>query len=170
MRNFLLFIFFFTVLSSNAQEINNRSLWWSLVPGVGQISADIQHKRLNDKGNQHWWRAPIYLAGLSTSTYFVIKNQTRMNSRKLEWRKRLSGSENLNPSYGNLNNASLYNQFQSFQTRRNSALFMGVFCYAVSVIDAYASHKIVQKNGMKKVNFDGYYSDLGMQFGMTIIL
>lgn len=137
------------------------------------MSAEIDNQKLNGHSNQHWWRGPLYFGAVSTSTYFVVKNQIQMNSRRNEWRKRLDvglQSDQLNPAYSSLDNASLHNEFLYFQGRRNAALVSGIFFYVVSFIDAYASHKIVHEKPDRVIKFNSHYSDLGMEFGCTIAL
>jgi hypothetical protein len=161
------------LVSANAQEQMDRSLWWALVPGGGQFSADALNKRVNGISANHSWRGPIYFGAVATSGYFVVKNQIAMNSRKNEWRNRLDAGYNsdlLNPAYTHLDNASLFNEYHSFQSARNTALAAGIFFYVVSFIDAYASHQIVLKSTQKKVRFNSHYSDLGMTAGITVNL
>jgi hypothetical protein len=61
------------------------TIWSACLPGAGQIYNEIGYRRVADKKNRAWWKAPIIYGALGTTGYFFYQNTITARALKAEW-------------------------------------------------------------------------------------
>jgi hypothetical protein len=61
------------------------TIWSACLPGAGQIYNEIGYRRVADKKNRAWWKAPIIYGALGASGYFFYQNTITARALKAEW-------------------------------------------------------------------------------------
>jgi hypothetical protein len=116
-------------LSENELRVKNTTTWAMLLPSSGQII------------NKKYWKAPIVLAGLGASIYYVIDNSTEMNLFLEHWEYETdddpSTFSSLTDNNGNLYTVSNLKDGAYFYRRNRDLSYLSFFgVYLLSVIDA----------------------------------
>lgn len=106
----------------------------ALLPGAGQIY------------NKSYWKVPIVVAAIGTTTYFYISNQNKYDSYRDEYKKRLANDTDLNIDYQRLNNDQLIKAQKFYQQNRDLSLLLTVAFYALNIIDANVDAHLQQFN------------------------
>ena len=131
------------ILSENELRVKNTTTWAMLLPSSGQII------------NKKYWKAPIVLAGLGASIYYVIDNSTEMNLFLENWEYETDGDafymsinddgktvrvlteSSLTDNNGNLYTVSNLKDGAYFYRRNRDLSYLSFFgVYLLSVIDA----------------------------------
>ena len=130
-------------LSENELRVKNTTTWAMLFPSSGQII------------NKKYWKAPIVLAGLGASIYYVIDNSNEMNLFLENWEYETDGDafymsinddgktvrvlteSSLTDNNGNLYTVSNLKDGAYFYRRNRDLSYLSFFgVYLLSVIDA----------------------------------
>ena len=130
-------------LSENELRVKNTTTWAMLLPSSGQII------------NKKYWKAPIVLAGLGASIYYVIDNSNEMNLFLENWEYETDGDafymsinddgktvrvlteSSLTDNNGNLYTVSNLKDGAYFYRRNRDLSYLSFFgVYLLSVIDA----------------------------------
>jgi hypothetical protein len=61
------------------------TIWSACLPGAGQIYNEIGYRRVADKKNRAWWKAPIIYGALGATGYFFYQNTITARALKAEW-------------------------------------------------------------------------------------
>jgi hypothetical protein len=61
------------------------TIWSACLPGAGQIYNEIGYRRVADKKNRAWWKAPIIYGALGTTGYYFYQNTITARALKAEW-------------------------------------------------------------------------------------
>ena len=131
------------ILSENELRVKNTTTWAMLLPSSGQII------------NKKYWKAPIVLAGLGASIYYVIDNSNEMNLFLENWEYETDGDafymsinddgktvrvlteSSLTDNNGNLYTVSNLKDGAYFYRRNRDLSYLSFFgVYLLSVIDA----------------------------------
>ena len=131
------------ILSENELRVKNTTTWAMLLPSSGQII------------NKKYWKAPIVLAGLGASIYYVIDNSNEMNLFLENWEYETDGDafymsinddgktvrvlteSSLTDNNGNLYTESNLKDGAYFYRRNRDLSYLSFFgVYLLSVIDA----------------------------------
>ena len=131
------------ILTENELRVKNTTTWAMLLPSSGQII------------NKKYWKAPIVLAGLGASIYYVIDNSTEMNLFLENWEYETDGDafymsinddgktvrvlteSSLTDNNGNLYTESNLKDGAYFYRRNRDLSYLSFFgVYLLSVIDA----------------------------------
>jgi len=131
------------ILSENELRVKNTTTWAMILPSSGQLI------------NKKYWKAPIVLAGLGASVYYVIDNSTEMNLFLKNWGYETDGDafymsinddgktvrvlteSNLTDNNGNLYTVSDLKDGAYFYRRNRDLSYLSFFgVYLLSVIDA----------------------------------
>ena len=102
------------------------------LPGAGQVYNSIAMPKGKKKA---YWKVPLIYAGLGVSTYFLIKNQQKVNLYKNEYIQRVRFgivSPDL-AAYDLIAIKSLHDQYQS---RRDLTILAVFGVYVINIIDA----------------------------------
>ena len=131
------------ILTENELRVKNTTTWAMLFPSSGQII------------NKKYWKAPIVLAGLGASIYYVIDNSNEMNLFLENWEYETDGDafymsinddgktvrvlteSSLTDNNGNLYTVSNLKDGAYFYRRNRDLSYLSFFgVYLLSVIDA----------------------------------
>ena len=131
------------ILTENELRVKNTTTWAMLLPSSGQII------------NKKYWKAPIVLAGLGASIYYVIDNSNEMNLFLENWEYETDGDafymsinddgktvrvlteSSLTDNNGNLYTVSNLKDGAYFYRRNRDLSYLSFFgVYLLSVIDA----------------------------------
>ena len=131
------------ILTENELRVKNTTTWAMLFPSSGQII------------NKKYWKAPIVLAGLGASIYYVIDNSNEMNLFLENWEYETDGDafymsinddgktvrvlteSSLTDNNGNLYTESNLKDGAYFYRRNRDLSYLSFFgVYLLSVIDA----------------------------------
>jgi hypothetical protein len=61
------------------------TIWSACLPGSGQIYNEIGYRRVANKKNRAWWKAPIIYGALGATGYFFYQNTITARALKAEW-------------------------------------------------------------------------------------
>jgi hypothetical protein len=113
----------------------------AILPGLGQVY------------NKKYWKVPLVLGAIGTSTYLYIDNQKSYNLYRDEYKNRLLGNISDSPSLNRLTDSQLITAQKQFQRNRDlSALFIVGF-YVLNIIDANVDAALSQFNVSENLTF-----------------
>src|SRR5690554_4045803 len=114
---------------------SKAAFYSAVVPGLGQIY------------NKSYWKVPLVYAGLGTSIYFYIDNQTKYQAARDEYKLRLRGVERTDRKRIGSYTADqlLIVQTQS-QKNRDLSLFITIGLYVLNIVDANVDAHLQQFN------------------------
>lgn len=137
---------------------NHAALWSTFIPGAGQIYNEIGHRKVQGKAHISWWRAPIFMAGLSAAGYFAVTNGIQAKALKAEWIYRdetNSESNFIGYTKDELlrgNNSTLYG-FDDRAKFRDYAVAGFVVVYGMNLIDAFVDAHFVTFDVSQQLQF-----------------
>lgn len=151
---FIIYLFFFTLLSINvlgqnkkdkeqpldSQDINalapaRAAFLTSVVPGLGQIY------------NKSYWKVPLVYAGIGIPAYFWADNQRQYNSYRNEYKRRLQGIvDTEHPLFGELDDQRLLDAQNFYRRNRDLSVVITVGFYILSIVDANVDAHLSQFN------------------------
>jgi hypothetical protein len=137
---------------------NHAVLWSTFIPGAGQVYNEIGHRKVQGKAHISWWRAPIYIAGMSVAGYFAITNGREAKALKTEWIYR--DENNLESNYIGFTKdelltgtaTSLYG-FNDRAKFRDYAVAGFVVVYGMNLIDAFVDAHFVTFDVSQQLQF-----------------
>ena len=148
-----------TRIDTSYHHIRNRAaLWSTFVPGAGQIYNEIGHRKIQGKAHISWWRAPIYIAGMSVAGYFAITNGREAKALKTEWVYRDEtglGSNFIGYTKNELLDGTpttLYG-FNDRAKYRDYAIAGFVVVYGMNIIDAFVDAHFVTFDVSQQLQF-----------------
>lgn len=122
--------------TTSKKKVNKTVLTATLLstfaPGGGQIYNSI----LMPKGKKHaYWKVPLIYAGLGASTYFLIKNQQKVNLYKNEYIQRVRYGIT-SPDLAAYDLSAIKQLHDQYQSRRDLTILAVFGVYVINVIDA----------------------------------
>ena len=120
--------------SIQPHSVKKAVLLSAILPGSGQI---YNHLAMPKGKKKAFWKVPLIYAGLGTSAFFLIKNNSLKNDYRSEYSKRIDDPSYISEapfnSYDNTGILTLYNQYLNW--RDLSILALGAI-YIFQVADA----------------------------------
>jgi hypothetical protein len=138
-------------------------LYSAVLPCAGQVYNHFAFDKKAKGRNNIYWKVPLYYGALGATSYFLIQNQSTLNSIKTEYTNRQNPDfpiEQLNPQWGFYSTDALLNEHDQVLKQRDFSL-LGIFLvYAFQIVDAGIEAHFVQ--------FD-ISEDLSLKFSPTIL-
>lgn len=137
-----------------------RSAFYSaILPGLGQAY------------NGSYWKIPLVYAGIGTSLYLVIQNDTEYNRYRDAYKRRLAGFTD--DEFQNiLENEGLINAQKQFRQNKEFAILATVAFYLFNIVDANVDAHLrqfdVSKDLSLKPNFEPNYLSGNIDYGLTL--
>ncbi|MFD0931200.1 DUF5683 domain-containing protein [Psychroflexus salinarum] len=137
-----------------------RSAFYSAVlPGLGQAY------------NGSYWKIPLVYAGIGTSLYLVIQNDSQYNRYRDAYKRRLAGFTD--DEFQNiLENEGLINAQKQFRQNKEFAILATVAFYLLNIVDANVDAHLrqfdVSRDLSLKPNFQPNYLSGNVDYGLTL--
>ena len=137
-----------------------RSAFYSAVlPGLGQAY------------NGSYWKIPLVYAGIGTSLYLVIQNDTEYNRYRDAYKRRLAGFED-DEFQDILYTEGLINAQKQFRQNKEFAILATVAFYLLNIIDANVDAHLKQFDVSRdlsiKPNFEPNLLSGNIDYGLTL--
>lgn len=137
-----------------------RSAFYSAVlPGLGQAY------------NGSYWKIPLVYAGIGTSLYLVIQNDTQYNRYRDAFKRRLAGFED-DEFQDILDNEGLINAQKQFRQNKEFAILATVAFYLLNIVDANVDAHLKQFDVSDDLslqpNFEPNYLSGKVDYGLTL--
>lgn len=119
-------------VDSNFHSVKKAVLFSTIVPGSGQI---YNHFAMPKGSKKAFWKVPLIYAGLGTTGYFLLKNNSLKNELKKEYNDRNNGNDGLEKyaEYDLYGIESLYN----VHLNRRDLLIVGFsLVYLLQIVEA----------------------------------
>lgn len=148
--------------SAYVHNRNKAALFSTVIPGVGSFYNEYGHRKVQNRKNISWWRAPIYWAGIGFTAYLAQKNAVEARRLKKEWLYRADfPNAYWHDEYKLISTDELIqgsDTFYGFEERsqyRDYAIAGVVLVYGINIVDAFVDAHFVSFDVSK---------DLSMQF------
>ncbi|MBZ9650662.1 DUF5683 domain-containing protein [Psychroflexus montanilacus] len=137
-----------------------RSAFYSaILPGLGQAY------------NGSYWKIPLVYAGIGTSLYLVIQNDTEYNRYRDAYKRRLAGFTD-DEFQDILENDGLINAQKQFRQNKEFAILATVAFYLLNIVDANVDAHLrqfdVSKDLSLRPNFEPNYLSGNIDYGLTL--
>lgn len=137
-----------------------RSAFYSaIVPGLGQAY------------NGSYWKIPLVYAGIGTSLYLVLQNDTQYNRYRDAYKSRLAGFQN-DEFQDILSNDGLINAQKQFRQNKEFAILATVAFYLLNIVDANVDAHLrqfdVSDDLSLKPNFEPNFLSGNIDYGLTL--
>jgi hypothetical protein len=137
-----------------------RSAFYSaILPGLGQAY------------NGSYWKIPLVYAGIGTSLYLVLQNDTEYQRYRNAYKRRLAGFQD--DEFQNiLENDGLINAQKQFRQNKEFAILATVVFYLLNIVDANVDAHLkqfdVSKDLTLKPNFEPNFMSGNIDYGLTL--
>lgn len=137
-----------------------RSAFYSaILPGLGQAY------------NGSYWKIPLVYAGIGTSLYLVLQNDTEYQRYRDAYKRRLAGFQD--DEFQNiLENDGLINAQKQFRQNKEFAILATVAFYLFNIVDANVDAHLkqfdVSKDLTLKPNFEPNFMSGNIDYGLTL--
>lgn len=137
-----------------------RSAFYSaILPGLGQAY------------NGSYWKIPLVYAGIGTSLYLVIQNDSEYNRYRDAYKRRLAGFTD-DEFQDILENDGLINAQKQFRQNKEFAILATVAFYLLNIVDANVDAHLrqfdVSKDLSLRPNFEPNYLSGNIDYGLTL--
>ncbi|MFK8038301.1 MAG: DUF5683 domain-containing protein [Crocinitomicaceae bacterium] len=124
---------------------NKAAVFSAILPGAGQIYNEIGHRKVRGRKHISWWRAPIYIAGITYVSYLAYQNASLASDYKSEWlyRNEFGTDKFLFDKFQNITVNKIVDNFQTSAKYRDYAIAGAALIYALNVIDAFVDAHFV---------------------------
>ncbi len=112
----------------------------AILPGLGQAY------------NKKYWKIPFVYGAIGTGIYFYTSNNKKYNQYRDVYKKRLSGSTELD-ELSFLDNSRLISGQKFYQRNRDLALLIIVGLYILNIVDANVDAHLMQFNVNDNLSF-----------------
>lgn len=137
-----------------------RSAFYSaILPGLGQAY------------NGSYWKIPLVYAGIGTSLYLVLQNDTEYQRYRNAYKRRLAGFQD--DEFQNiLENDGLISAQKQFRQNKEFAILATVAFYLFNIVDANVDAHLkqfdVSKDLTLKPNFEPNFISGNINYGLTL--
>ena len=137
-----------------------RSAFYSaILPGLGQAY------------NGSYWKIPLVYAGIGTSLYLVLQNDTEYQRYRNAYKRRLAGFQD--DEFQNiLENEGLINAQKQFRQNKEFAILATVAFYLLNIVDANVDAHLkqfdVSKDLTLRPNFEPNFMSGNIDYGLTL--
>ncbi|AFU70076.1 hypothetical protein P700755_003449 [Psychroflexus torquis ATCC 700755] len=137
-----------------------RSAFYSaILPGLGQAY------------NGSYWKIPLVYAGIGTSLYLVLQNDTEYQRYRDAYKRRLAGFQD--DEFQNiLENDGLINAQKQFRQNKEFAILATVAFYLFNIVDANVDAHLkqfdVSKDLTLRPNFEPNFMSGNIDYGLTL--
>jgi hypothetical protein len=138
--------------TTKLQEIDplrpsKAAFYSAILPGLGQAY------------NKKYWKIPIVYGAIGTSLYFYFDNNTKYNSYRDAYKRRLAGFED--DQYQYLDDNRLIEAQKFYQRNRDLSLLFVIGFYILNIVDANVDAHLIQFNVSEKLSLapDVYQND-----------
>lgn len=147
----LIGLFLSLVLPAFTQEIEQKdttkhhsvklaTILSTFVPGAGQV---YNHFGMPKGQKKAFWKVPLIYAGLGTTGYFLLQNNSLKNELKTEYKTRQNGAIGLE-KYSTYDDQAILSLYEQHLNRRDLFIVGFSIVYILQIVDAAVEAHFVE--------------------------